>query len=63
MKNMKAEITADKKEIIEWVSTLEDKNLIDKITQLMKESKPKQYFTEAEARKISKEKIAQWFGK
>jgi hypothetical protein len=75
---------ADRKEIIDWVSQLEDKRLLSKITLLMYENTRPKYdaayaatltseekitywkkigYTPEEARKISKAKIAQWFGK
>jgi hypothetical protein len=60
---METTITADKRKITDWINSLEDKTLLDKIKQLMTESKPKVYYSEEEARKISKDKIAEWFGK
>jgi hypothetical protein len=60
---METTLTDSKREITDWINSIEDKNLLDKIVLLMNESKSRTYYTEEEARKISKEKIAQWFGK
>lgn len=60
---METTLTDSKREITDWINSIEDKNLLDKIALLMNESKSRTYYTEEEARKISKEKIAQWFGK
>lgn len=60
---METTLTDSKRKITDWVNSIEDKSLLDKILLLMNENKYGRYYTEEEARKISKAKIAEWFGK
>ena len=60
---METTLIDSKRKITDWVNSIEDENLLNKIIEMMKESKSKRYYSEEEARKISKAKIAQWFGK
>lgn len=60
---MSITLTAEKQRITEWINSLEDEETLHQITLLMNKSKSKKYYSEEEARKISKAKIAEWFGK
>lgn len=60
---METTLADNKRKIAAWIESIEDEHLLEKILLLMKESKSERYYTEEEARKISKAKIAEWFGK
>ena len=57
---METTLIDSKRKITDWINSIEDEKLLNKI---MEERKSKRYYTEAAAREISKAKIAQWFGK
>lgn len=60
---METTLADNKRKIAAWIESIEDERLLEKVLLLMKESKSERYYTEEEARKISKTKIAEWFGK
>jgi hypothetical protein len=63
------ETITQKQELIDWISTIEDVEVLKQLTLIKKQvtfdfdEEFKKGFTPAEAKKISKEKIRLWWGK
>ena len=57
---MDTNVAINKLELTKWIINLEDKNVLDEIMRLMKNKKETHFYSEEEARRISKEKISKW---
>jgi hypothetical protein len=63
------EIEIQKQELIDWIATINDVSVLDDLIELKRrdtfnfEEEFKKGITVEEARKISKEKIREWWGK
>ena len=63
------EIEIQKQELINWIATINDVSLLDDLTELKRrdtfnfDEEFKKGYTIDEAKKISKEKIREWWGK
>ena len=62
-------LSIQKQELINWIATINDVSVLDDLTELKRrdtfnfEEEFKKGYTIEEARKISKEKITEWWGK
>jgi hypothetical protein len=66
---MEAQTTTQKQELIDWISTIEDVEVLKELINLKKQTtfnfdeEFKKGLTSEEARKVSKEKLKEWWGK
>ena len=66
---MEAQTITQKQELIDWISTIEDVEVLKELMNLKKnatfnfDEEFKKGFTSEEARKVSKEKLKEWWGK
>lgn len=66
---METQTTTQKQELIDWISTIEDLEVLKELMNLKKQStfnfdeEFKRGISGDEARRISKEKLKEWWGK
>jgi hypothetical protein len=66
---METQTTTQKQELIDWISTIEDVEVLKELNNIKKhatfnfEEEFKKGISSEEARKLSKDKIREWWGK
>jgi hypothetical protein len=66
---METQTTTQKKELIDWISTIDDVEVLKELTNIKKhatfnfDEEFKKGISSEEARQLSKDKIREWWGK